>query len=82
MPLWIPMEEDTRGFSQIGIAKALSHGLTFRSLADTATATLAFNKTLPTTRKWRAGLPADKEAGILKNWHERKRDSTTQPSGS
>src|SRR5262249_23459799 len=47
MPLWIPLEEETRGFSQVSIAKALAHGLTFRCLADTAKATLEYSKTLP-----------------------------------
>ena len=80
MPLWIPQAHDSLGFSQISIERALAHGLAFRSLADTASATLAFAKTRSTTRNWHAGLAADKEASILKAWHERKTDSTSQPS--
>jgi 2'-hydroxyisoflavone reductase len=75
MPLWIPADPDSIGFSQVSIDRALSHGLTFRPLADTAKATLDWAKTRPKDRRWRAGLPAEKEAAVLKAWHERQGDA-------
>ena len=35
MPLWVPHDEESRGFQDISIAKAVAHGLTFRPLAET-----------------------------------------------
>jgi 2'-hydroxyisoflavone reductase len=79
MPLWIPDEPDSRGFSQVSVAKAIQHGLTFRPLADTATATLDWYKNQRPNRKPRAGMTAEKEAAVLKAWHE-KQGSTTAPT--
>ncbi|MGH7176163.1 MAG: NAD-dependent epimerase/dehydratase family protein [Tepidisphaeraceae bacterium] len=85
MPLWIPQEPDSMGFSQVSNEKAVSHGLKFRSLADIATATLDYARTRPADHKWKAGLRAEKEAAVLKAWHEHKGTSpatapTTSPS--
>jgi 2'-hydroxyisoflavone reductase len=80
MPLWVPQDEDSRGFSAISIAKALAVGLTFRPLADTARDALAYSKTLPTTRKLHAGLAPEKEQAVLKAWHEQKGPPASQPS--
>ena len=86
MPLWIPNDPDSVGFSQVSIERALSHGLTFRPLADTAKATLDWAKTRPAGRKPRAGLNPEKEAAVLKAWHEKTGEggasTTSQPAGS
>jgi 2'-hydroxyisoflavone reductase len=71
LPLWLPDEPEHAGFSAVSIEKALSAGLTFRPLAQTASATLAWESTRPAAREWRAGLTAEDEARLLKAWHER-----------
>lgn len=77
MPLWIPIEPDSIGFSQVSIAKAVEHGLIFRPLADTAQHTLDWAKTRPANYKFRAGLKPEKEAAVLKAWHEEQGKSPT-----
>src|SRR5436190_6996916 len=47
MPAWVPPRGDSIGFSQISIQKALSKGITFRSVGDTAQATLAWFQKQP-----------------------------------
>lgn len=73
LPVWVPPEGDTAGFTQRSIAKALSKGLTFRPFADTVKATLAFYETQSEERKaqLRAGLAADREARVLAAWREK-----------
>ncbi len=78
MPLWIPDEPDSRGFSQVSIEKAVAHGLTFRPVADICKTTLDWAKSRPKDYRWRAGLSAEKEAAVLKAWHEK--GPTTGPS--
>jgi 2'-hydroxyisoflavone reductase len=78
MPLWIPADPQSIGFSQLSIEKAVARGLTFRPLADTARDTLTFAKTRPANWKWRAGLSADKEQAVLKAWHDA--NPTTAPT--
>src|SRR2546430_17525431 len=70
MPVWAGKES---GIARTNIDRALSKGLTFRSLADTARDTLAWFKSLPQDRqsKSRAGLTADREAEVLKAWKEK-----------
>lgn len=71
IPLWLPDEPENAGFCAVSIEKALSAGLTFRPLTQTASATLAWESTRPAAREWRAGLTAEDEARLLKAWHER-----------
>jgi 2'-hydroxyisoflavone reductase len=70
VPLWLPEEPENAGFNAINIAKALNAGLTFRPLAETASATLAWGRTFPADREQQAGLAAEEEASLLKAWHE------------
>ncbi len=72
MPVWIPAEGDYTGFAQRSVAKAVAAGLTFRSTADTARATLEWFETLPEERQanLRAGLSPEREAEVLAAWHE------------
>jgi 2'-hydroxyisoflavone reductase len=71
MPVWAG---DELGLSRTKIDRALSKGLTFRSLADTTRDTLAWFKSLPQDRqsKLRAGVTPEKEAQVLGAWHARK----------
>ncbi len=82
MPLWIADDPDSRGFSQVSVEKAVHHGLTFRPLAETARDTLAWSKTRRAGRKPKAGLSREKEATVLKAWHDANpgAGATTQPA--
>ena len=66
MPVWIPQQRDP-AFATRSIASALAHGLTFRSLATTASDTLAWFRTLPAERqgKLQAGLAGERESELL-----------------
>jgi 2'-hydroxyisoflavone reductase len=69
LPLWIPEEDDSAGFSAVNCNKAFAAGLTFRPLVDTVRETLAWAETLPADREWRAGITPEKEQEILQSWH-------------
>src|SRR6266480_1224936 len=70
MPVWAG---DERGLSRTKIDRALSKGLTFRPLADTARDTLAWFKALPQDRqsKMRAGITAEREREVLEAWKKK-----------
>jgi 2'-hydroxyisoflavone reductase len=70
MPGWVPARGETAGFSQRSNARALTAGLSFRPLAQTAADTLAWFRSLPTDRqrKLGAGLDAEREARVLAAW--------------
>ena len=69
MPVWTGKDS---GLAQTKIDRALSKGLTFRPLADTARDTLAWFKSLPQDRRshLRAGLTSEHEAEVLAAWHK------------
>jgi 2'-hydroxyisoflavone reductase len=71
MPVWTGKES---GLSRTNISRALSKGLTFRPLGDTARDTLAWFKSLPQDRqsKLRAGLTPEREAEVLSAWKKKK----------
>jgi 2'-hydroxyisoflavone reductase len=71
MPVWIPPRGEEAGSNQISNKRALGKGLTFRPLADTAGATLAWFKSQPAERqaKLKAGLTPEREAEVLAAWH-------------
>ena len=71
MPVWTGKEG---GLSRTKIERALSKGLTFRPLAETARDTLAWFKSLPQDRQshLRAGLSPEREAEVLAAWKQRK----------
>lgn len=72
MPLWIPESDASlHGFMGTGIARALAAGLRFRSLGTTLQATLEWARSRPAEHAWKAGLPAQREAEVLKMWKER-----------
>ena len=75
MPTWVPPRGDSIGFSQINTQKALSKGLTFRSIGDTTVATLEWFKKQPAERqaKLKAGLTPERETAVLAAWHAQQK---------
>jgi 2'-hydroxyisoflavone reductase len=73
MPVWVPPTGETAGFARRNIGRALSKGLTFRTLASTARDTLDFYQAEPEERraKPRAGLAPEREQAVLAAWHAR-----------
>lgn len=76
LPVWVPAREGEEGWSRVSIARALAKGLTFRSLADTTAATLAWHETRPEaaraiprrTQPAGAGLAPERETAVLAAW--------------
>jgi len=66
MPVWIPDNEENRGFSRMNVSKAIKAGLKFRPLADTVRDTINWANTRPADHEWRAGLKAEREDELLK----------------
>jgi 2'-hydroxyisoflavone reductase len=79
MPVVVPENPNNGGFSRRTIDRAIAAGLTFRPLAVTAKDTLDWNKTrtpaeLQALAEGKpAGMPADREAEVLKLWKEKKK---------
>jgi 2'-hydroxyisoflavone reductase len=71
MPVWTGKES---ALARAKIDRALSKGLTFRPLAETARDTLAWFKSLPQDRqsKLRAGLTPEREAEVLAAWKKKQ----------
>jgi 2'-hydroxyisoflavone reductase len=74
MPAWVPSEPDTRGFSTRSVKRAITAGLTYRPLAQTALDTLAWFRTLPAERQatLKAGIKSEREVEVLKAWQAKK----------
>lgn len=74
MPVWVPPSGDEAGFAQFSSAKAVGRGMTFRTMADTAKATLDWYRTEPAERqaKLKAGISAERETEVLAAWHDRQ----------
>ena len=73
MPVWRPPTPGFEGFARFDLSREVAAGLTFRSLADTTLATLAFHHSRDAERKatLRAGASAAKEAEVLQAWKNR-----------
>lgn len=71
-PIWVPPVGEYAGFATRSNARAVAAGLKFRTVADTAKATLEWFKSLPEDRqaKLAAGPKPDDEKAILAAWHE------------
>jgi len=82
MTVWVPPVGEYAGFAASGIQRALDAGLTFRPLADTAEATIAYWKALPEERRAnpKAGLSAEKENQVLAAWHARPQENNESES--
>jgi 2'-hydroxyisoflavone reductase len=75
MPVWRPAVGAFAGFARFDLTPEVASGLTFRSLADTTQATLDFyhKQTEEGKASLRAGISPEREAEVLKLWHERRR---------
>lgn len=73
MPTWVPGEGETAGFARHRNERALARGLSFRPLADTVAATLAWFDAQSEERRaaLRAGLTPEREAEVLAAWNSR-----------
>ena len=71
MPLWMPARDDRVGFNRFDLTRPLQMGIAYRPLAVTAKDTLDFYKSQPPERQrdLRAGLEAERERGLLAEWH-------------
>ncbi len=74
MPVWVAPRGDEVGFSQISVKQAVSKGLTFRSVPETAQATLEWFRKQPAERQatLRAGIKPEREKEVLALWHASK----------
>ena len=71
MPVWRPSTPADAGFARFDLSREVAAGLTFRTLADTAQATLAFHHGRPEEKqKLRAGISTEREAEVLAAWHK------------
>ena len=73
MPVWVPLDGDDAGHPFVKVNRAVKAGLGFRPLADTVRDTLAWWDTVSAERRekpMRAGLTPEREAEVLKAWHE------------
>ena len=83
MPTWLPPTGEDAGGNRVSNARAVAKGLTFRPLKTTVKDTLDWWKKQPPERqaKLRAGISSEREAAVLKAWHEaRDRKETKAPS--
>lgn len=77
LTVWVPPGSPYGGFGGVSIDKAVRHGLTTRSVEETARDTLRWMDGLPPDRRSEiescrlAGLPAEREAEVLATWHAR-----------
>jgi 2'-hydroxyisoflavone reductase len=71
LPVWMPTTPGLEGFARFDLSREVAAGLTFRSLADTALATLAYHHGRPAERRarLRAGITPAREAELLAAWH-------------
>ena len=71
MPVWRPATPGFEGFARFDLSREVAAGLTFRTLADTATATLEYHYSRPPERQaqLRSGLTPEREAEVLRAWH-------------
>jgi len=75
MPVWRPARDGSEGFARFDLNPEVDLGLTFRSLADTAAATLEYHFARPAEAQspLRAGLSPEEEARILSLWRTFRR---------
>lgn len=76
LPMWMVPEGRTLGFMRMSARRAQAAGLTYRPLAETASATLEWWRSQPEERRrgpLSAGLTPQREAQILAAWAARGR---------
>jgi 2'-hydroxyisoflavone reductase len=65
MPVWVPDNEESQGFSRMNISKGIKAGMKFRPLEDTVRDTLTWANTRPADHEWRAGLQSEREQELI-----------------
>ena len=83
IPIWVPYAGAMKGFHKYANARAVKAGLKFRSTAATTKDTLAWFEGLPEDRRKRLAtrtLAAEREAKILKAWHEHAAGAASAPA--
>ena len=75
LPVWRPPLPGFEGFSRFDLSREVAAGLTFRSLADTAQATLEYHHSRDAERRanLEAGMSRAQEAEVLRAWHAARR---------
>ena len=83
LPLYVPPSGETAGFHRCNISQAISKGLKFRSISDTAKATFEWYKSLPPEFQSRVAPQfakggkeepwLDKEKKLLEAWNTREK---------
>jgi 2'-hydroxyisoflavone reductase len=69
IPVWVPDNEESQGFSRVDVSKAIRAGLNFRPLEETVRDTLDWANTRPADHEWRAGLKPEREQELLQQLH-------------
>ena len=71
MPVWVAPRGDQTGFTKISVKKAVSKGLTYRTVGDTTQATLAWFKKQTAERQaaLKSGIKPEREKEVLSLWH-------------
>ena len=72
LPMWVPTEvsKDHAGILQVDVSRAVSDGLTFRPILETARDTLAWLR-VSGSRPLRSGLTRERERELLDAWNAR-----------
>jgi 2'-hydroxyisoflavone reductase len=65
LPVWVPDDEESAGFSRVDVSRAIAGGLTFRPMEETVRDTLEWAKARPAGQEWRAGLTGEREQELL-----------------
>ena len=65
LPVWVPDDEESAGFSRVDVSKAIQTGLTFRPIQETIRDTLEWARSRPPDHQWKAGLTPEREAEAL-----------------
>jgi 2'-hydroxyisoflavone reductase len=69
LPLWLS-DEKNAGLLAVDVRKAISSGLTFRSLEATIKDTIAWADGRDSSHEWRAGLDPERESLLLSAWRD------------
>ncbi len=72
MPVWRPARDGYEGFARFDLTREIASGLTFRPLAVTAKDTLDYyhSRSTEEQERLRAGISAEREAEVLRLWHQ------------
>ena len=70
LPLWLPDTVEYAGADSINATRAVAAGLTFRSLAQTISDTLAWDQALPPGERPAAGITREREQELLEKLSE------------